>query len=162
MISTQREQYVVMHPGDNVSDKHLTAYASREAARKCAERLNAAGGNYVVHCRPLPPVEVRLMETIYGDRYIVADAYRSASGAQGWTYGGYETIPARRSVDAAKIAADRTVGTWELPVEVYDALSAQRLLAMARSGGSVTSPRKAAASRANGAKGGRPRKRADQ
>lgn len=157
MISTQREQYVVMHPGDDVSDKRLPAYASREAARECAERL---GDNYVVHCRPLPPVEVRLMETICGDRYIVADAYRSASEAQGWTYGGYETIPGRRAVPDAKIASDRTVGTWVMPVEVYDALSAQRLRDMVTAGGSARTPRKAAASRANGAKGGRPKKNA--
>lgn len=159
MSHTQREQYVVMSPGDDLASKRLAAYASVTAAHECADRLNAdGGGGYVVRYRPMPPVEVRLMETVYGDRYVVVDAYKSANAYQGWTYGACETVPARHDVPPHKIASDTTVDVWEMPLEVYEALTAVGLRDMVTRGAQATSPRKAAASRENGKKGGRPKK----
>lgn len=104
-------------------------------------------------------VNVRLMETQYGDRYIVRDGYLGVDGT--WRRGGYETIPGRHDVPSDKIGADRTLWAGDIPTEVYCAIAEAWQVMARKRGGRSRSAAKAAAARANGAKGGRPRKSAE-
>lgn len=100
---------------------------------------------------------LRLMQTKYGDKYVVRNGYRSTT--QGWHIGDayWETVPGRYAVSPQKLAEDKTLWQCDMPLEVWDKLSATASN-FGRIGGCVKSGRKAAAARANGKKGGRPKK----
>ena len=100
-------------------------------------------------------IKLRLLRTKFGDEFFAVNGYK---GSDGWHIGEWETLANRR--DLVGMMDDyETVQEWELPPSAWEMMLDALQRRLMGDAGRVSTPRKAAAVRENGKKGGRPRKK---
>lgn len=97
-------------------------------------------------------IKIRLYRNKYNDKYILINGYKNHLGQ--WLQIGWETLRGTIVPEPQDAEIEKE---WEMPVEIYEAITERKGIMEKAYAGRKTSPQKAKASKENGKKGGRPK-----